>query len=324
MYGMGLDIGYSQIKMAIGDLKKGEPHTLVRTAVAGPASAVSDRFAGSDNPLGLSVLVDNVPWVACGEASALQGVDRELHADYTTTHSYKALFHAALLLSGRDTIDTLVTGLPVSHYRDPAMRQRVEQAMTGVHLVTTHRMIAVDKTVVLPQPAGAYLDLYNRIDDTTLMDEGRVIVLDVGYYSADWAVFEHGQFHNVTSGSSLRAMSKLLEVANRRITKDHDGGPGIDNLEAALREGRDTVLVFGARVALSPYLTAAAEEVARTIGTAMRTAMRTESDNVDLVLLCGGGARFYQAATQEAFPRSRVEIAQDFVLANARGFWSYA
>ena len=43
---------------------------------------------------------------------------RELHADYPVSDAYRALFHGALLLSEQDTVDRLITGLPISQYLD--------------------------------------------------------------------------------------------------------------------------------------------------------------------------------------------------------------
>ena len=328
VYGIGLDIGYAQLKLAVGDVRNGAPQTLVRPAVAGPESLLSDRFINGQAPTGVKVLVNGAPWVACGETGLLQGATREMHADYTASDNYKALFYAALQLTGCEVIDVVITGLPVSHFQVPAQRQRLERFMTQDHLVAPGQRVKVMRILVLLQPAGAYLDLYARSTgaDTALLDEGRVVVLDVGFFSADWAIFERGQFHNLVSGSSLKAMSRLLDLANQHISRDYDdgGGPGVDNLEDALRYGRETVLVFGERVAIAPYLESAAREIAPQIATNIRAAMRDQSDNVDLVLLVGGGAPLYRAAIQAAFPRSRFEMPDEGVIANARGFWSYA
>lgn len=322
IYAVGLDIGYSQIKMAVGDIDHEEPQTLVRPAVAGPVALLSNRFLHDDAPGGISVLVQGAPWIACGERGLLQGATRELHADYTVTDNYRALFYAALHLTGRSVIDAVVTGLPVSHYQNPAHRKRLEEFMTQDHLVAPGHRVKVLRTQVLPQPVGAYLELYGRRTDLTdILNEGRIVVLDIGYFSADWAILERGQFHNLVSGSSQKAMSRLLDTAHQHISRDHDGGPGMDALEDALRHGRDTVLVFGERVTIGPYLQSAAREIAPEIGTRVRAAMRDQSDNIDLILLVGGGAGLYRPAVQEAFPRSRLEVPDDGVIANARGFW---
>ena len=326
IYGVGLDIGYSQIKMAVGDTDHDEPQTMVRPAMAGPAALLSSRFLHDDAPGGIEVLVQGAPWIACGDSSLLQGATRELHADYTATDNYRALFYAALRLTGRSVIDAVVTGLPVSHYQIPAYRKRLEEFMAQDHLIAPSHRVKVLRTQVLPQPAGAYIDFYTQREDLTdLLNEGRVVVIDIGYFSADWAIFERRQFHNLVSGSSQKAMSRLLDTAHQHIARDHDGGgPGVDALEDALRNGRDTVLVFGERVVIAPYLASAAHEVAPQIATHVRAALRDQSDNIDLVLLVGGGARLYQKAVQEAFPRSRLEVPDDGVIANARGFWFHA
>jgi hypothetical protein len=45
---------------------------------------------------------------------------------------------------------------------------------------------------------------------------------------------------------------------------------------------------------------------------------------VDLVLLTGGGAATYAEATRATYPRARVVVADEPVLANVRGFWLQA
>lgn len=43
--------------------------------------------------------------------------------------------------------------------------------------------------------------------------------------------------------------------------------------------------------------------------------------DADVVLLAGGGAEAYKAAAKELFPKSRIVMTGDPLIANAKGFW---
>jgi len=125
------------------------------------------------------------------------------------------------------------------------------------------------------------------------------------YYSFDWAVVVAGELRRGASGTSLEAMSVLLERAAGRIAEQHGGRPQPFTLEAALRRGREQILVLGKRVPLQAVLERAAVQIG---GVALVTG--------------GGGALFGRQAT-ELFPGAEVRLARDPVGANARGFFRY-
>src|SRR5574340_407043 len=105
---VGLDIGYSNLKVAFGEEGK-EPELVSRPAGAAPSEHIGQRImaVGADEPL--RVLVDGKEYVAGCSHDRLENWARELHKDYTATDSYRALFNAGLLLSGMTEIDRLVT-----------------------------------------------------------------------------------------------------------------------------------------------------------------------------------------------------------------------
>ena len=260
------------------------------------------------------------------EPERLQGWDRELHADYPATDAYRALFYAALLCSEREVIDVLVTGLPVRQFGDKAMVDALSERLTGEHKITPKRSVVVKKVVVVPQPAGCYLDICSGADDETreIVTEGRTVVIDPGFFSVDWVVLSAGEIRMHSSGTSLKAMSMLLADADQRIQADHGAAPGVATIERAIRAGRQNVLVLGQRVELAPYLGAAACATAKAALVPMRESMREDSGAIDTVLLAGGGAESYKEAAVELFPKSRIVMSEVPVMANARGFWHAA
>jgi plasmid segregation protein ParM len=132
-----------------------------------------------------------------------------------------------------------------------------------------------------------------------------------------------GELRRGASGTSLEAMSVLLERAAGRVAEQHGGRPQPLALEAALRQGREHVLVLGQRVPLKPPLENAAQEVGSVALEALRQSLRREVTNIDLVVVTGGGGALYGSQAADLFPGAEVRLARDPLGANARGFFHY-
>ena len=164
-----------------------------------------------------------------------------------------------MLRAETESIDVVVTGLPVSQFHEPQRKSDLVQRLKGAHQVTPKRSITVHDVKVLPQPAGAYMDLVQTGGDLGLIEEGRVVVIDPGFFSVDWVALEAGEIRYSSSGTSLQAMSVLLETIDKLISEDHGAKVGMDRLEKAMRTGDLQVLLFGEKVDISPYLNAASQ-----------------------------------------------------------------
>ncbi len=99
MFVLGVGIGYSNLKMAFGE--SGSTRTThVLPAGAGPIEYMPERISGGDDDNCLYVSVDDERWAAGVSAGRLQTWERELlHPDYPTTKTYKAIYHAVLLMT---------------------------------------------------------------------------------------------------------------------------------------------------------------------------------------------------------------------------------
>ena len=113
---VGLDIGYSNLKLAYGNSENGM-QTAIRPAGAAPADRFGSRIDGKEQDDFLHVLVGDEPFIAGVSSDRAEMWERSLHSEYARTPSYTALFHAGLLLSGMTEVDVLVTGLPVQWTR---------------------------------------------------------------------------------------------------------------------------------------------------------------------------------------------------------------
>ena len=321
---VGIDIGYSGLKLAYG-AAEGKMKTVLRPAGAAPADRFGSRFDGRSQDEFLHVMVEGAPFIAGVSTDRAEMWERSLHADYAKTDSYKALFHAGLLLSEMKEIDLLVTGLPVSQFQDESRRAELEKRFSGEHQITPKRSVNVKKVKVVAQPIGGLLDYINQAegqqDAVEITDEHRVLVVDPGFYSLDWVLVSNGQLQRQSSGTSIKASSVLLEQAGILIAQDYGSKPSVEAIENALRGGKDTILLAGDRVELRPYLQKASDSLAAVTATSIQKSLRVESMSPDVVVLVGGGASLFHDSIQAAFPRLKVVTPNEPVLANARGFW---
>ena len=152
MFAIGLDIGYSNLKLAFGKVSDNglaKPAvTRVLPAGAGRLSDLPLRMGKADGDTdALVVNVNGEKWAAGVDQARLETSVRELHADYPASDAYRALFHAALLMGEHETVDQLITGLPVSQFLDKDLRARLSDRLTGEHQVTAGRTITVKNTL---------------------------------------------------------------------------------------------------------------------------------------------------------------------------------
>lgn len=319
---LGMDIGYSNLNLVMG-FRGEEVLTKILPVGAAPMSFMPRTVTGGYGKGFIQVLIDGEQWVAGVEPERLQGWERELHASYPETKQYKALFYAALALANMPVINTLVTGLPVSQFVIPEHKKFIENLLMGKHKISEKTEVEVKNVIVVPQPGGAYMDMSNAADPELqrLIDEGKTIVIDPGFYSVDWVALEEGEVRFDYSGTSLKAMSVLLERTAALIREEYAGDLNVEKLEKAIRTGKSEIPLYGQMVDYRPYLAQAMDEVPKEALTTLKKTMRSDGLDADVILLAGGGAESYRDAAIEIFPRSRVVVSSEPVMANARGFW---
>lgn len=322
-YVLGLDIGYSNLKLAMG-VKDDSLKTMIKPVGAAPMSLMPQNIGGGHDSGIVQVMIDGEQWGACVEPGRIQGWERELHAEYPSTNQYKALFYAALALCEREVIDVLVTGLPVDQFQNEAQRNRLKEQLIGDHQIAKSTTITVKKVIVVPQPAGAYMDITSSNlgeEVTALIDEGRTVVIDPGFFSVDWVTLMAGEMRDNSSGTSLKAMSVLISEAARLIKAEYGGNLGIEKIENAIVKGREQIPLYGKMVAIKPFVDEAIKQVPVLALTAMKKGMREEGLDADIILLAGGGADFYRKAAVDIFPQAKILVSKNPELANARGYW---
>ena len=324
---VGLDIGYSGVKIAYGSGKN--PAVLNLHVGAAPLDRAAQSLDGGRSlGEGHEVMLDGVAWVAGADPRTIEGFVRCMDASYPTTPEYMALYYAALSAVGATRISTLVTGLPVRQFQIAAERDALRDRLVGRHYIREGLTVEVESVLVVPQPAGAFmahtlsegLEAHERLrpDDTCL-------IVDPGHYSLDWIAYMGG-FQNKSSGSTCQAGQVIIERAAQLLSSQHKVKVSEAKLERAVITRQRTLQVGNVEMNFWPALEAEAADIVEKSMTQVRGSIRAVSDRqgVDLVVLTGGGAGLFEAAIRNAFPDSRVAVVKDSVLANARGFFQIA
>jgi plasmid segregation protein ParM len=329
-YVMGYDVGYSNAKGVAGYVGKDQGFArakkFVRPVGAAPVNDCIDAENNVDDRR-VPVSVDGEDWYAFIEPAMIMRDKRELNYDYVSTKQYKASFLAGLMMAESNVIDVLVTGLPVSEAIKEDKVKELIAMMEGEHQVAPKRTVTVKKVVVRPQPAAAFVRMvYDHSADkrmSRIIREGQTVVVDPGFFSVDWVTLKAGGIIKESSGTSIRAMYRVIDAAAEAISREYGAGGAVKTaLERAMRDGDPELLANGEFVEYGPYLEAAAQKISRYALAQMKSDMALQDNVADILVLAGGGAKLYEDAARELFPECRHVVTFDnSVTAIAEGYF---
>ncbi|NHA14629.1 ParM/StbA family protein [Thioalkalivibrio sp. XN279] len=320
MFILGIDIGYSNLKLAHGQATAPEPY--IWTCPSGAAPVEDSVLSSGRSQRGHHVLVNGRIWVVGHSQHGLVTTSqRSLNNDYTETDAYRALFHLALLRTGADHVDRVVTGLPVSECLEHGRIQNLEEMLAGTHEVAEGMRISVGEVKVVPQPGGSLILASRRRELSQFIETGFVSVIDPGFFSTDWLTLDGGRIVESLSGTNMRAVSVVLQRAAELIRQSEGSRPPLEMLEDAVRNEKPTILVAGHHFDYRPLLATAAQEVGVASMSEITQNLRVETRRLDMVIVTGGGAAIYRQILETVLPKTRIEVLDNPVMANATGFW---
>lgn len=325
---VGLDIGYSSVKVAYGTETIPE---LMRLPIgAAPIEQCVQTLEGTpDLGLGRMVYIDNKPWAAGVKTEKLQGFFPVMDKDYPWSMEYRALFYAALDMLDQPVIDELVTGLPVSQFQDIDSRKRLEHLMSGRHYIRPDHVVEVKRVRVVPQPVGAFgsytLDSARGVVRPKIDKSRPVLVVDAGHYSLDWVLYSDGWAMS-RSNSTSNAGDVVLDDAAKALTTSLGKRVTKDMVRRTVLSGAKPLMVGSQEVDVWPTIYDVADKVVRGNMNAMRGSVRGQADteSINLILVAGGGAAMFIEALTRAFSDSTVVAVPDSIHANARGFFLFS
>ncbi len=319
---LGLDIGYSNLKLSYGQI--GDTVTRVSLpAGAGPRGTRSVSLTGPQAEA-VEVQVNGESWEACIPQAEVRSQGRELADDYANSPQYTALLHAALRIQGEPVVDHVVTGLPVNLWKDKTQRQRLATRLLGSHDVAPGKTVTIKNAEIIPQPLGSYfaaLAEFSELGDA--LTNTTTLVLDPGFFSFDYALIDRGNLELSACGSNTFAVSSLLEVMQAEIQRAGGGIVHISDLEELMRSGADSLYLGLKKTSMLPFRDAAIEAIAGKAVKDVRNKLRSIDRSVGAIILTGGGASLWKSVVAEAFPGAEVLALSDSVNANSFGFLKY-
>ena len=317
-----VDIGYGNTKYVVPS-DSGELRCELFPSVAVLDNTVrnhTDDFSARQN---ITLVTVNGAQYKVGPDAVLSvsphDTGRVLTNEYSTTDRYMALYLGALSNIGRKTIDLLVTGLPVQHYRSKSMREHLEGRLSEEHHYPNGDRITVKKAKVVSQPLGGFAHYALSGKNYTELKDSFSIVCDVGFFTVDWICVKGFQIIDERSGSVAMGVSQLLNALAQEIAVDCGEPFGdINRLDDSMRNGYKFSR-YGMEYSykhllpkVMPKLDHACEALAASVGT---------MDDIGSVILVGGGAKYYVNSIRRVCKKNAIVTADDALYANVRGFY---
>ena len=242
---------------------------------------------------------------------------RNMDNDFVRSPEYLALARGAMHYMRVPRIDLLVVGLPVSTFA--LQKAMLEKRLTGMHDLGGGRKVRVKRVRVLAQPHGALMHFaLGDAQQFAQLKAQRHLIVDPGARTFDWLVGQGLKTVEKRSGSVNRGMHDVLREFADSISKVHRTVfTDYERIDRALRDGSRPV-VFQKEYDLARHLPAARRIVQGAV-TEMKRVVQDGND-IDNILLSGGGAFFCKSVIEEAFPRHKVKELQDGLYANVIGF----
>ena len=228
-------------------------------------------------------------------------------------------------------VDVLVLGLPVSRFANT--RNRLAEIGAKLRRIPVpHSMressqkeyvdVKPGRVIVLPQPYGGLNLASEEEKNYDLFDDDVVsLVIDPGYNTFDWFVAQAMNAQMDLCGSFQGGVSQILKKVSAAISNEHGvESPNFGDVEHCLVVG--SMNLGHKRIDMTAYRALANREARATVAEFLQRFDPTKN-RVAKIYVCGGGANFYAEALRERLGAYKIEVMDDYVMANARGFWLY-
>ena len=221
------------------------------------------------------------------------------------------------------TIDYLMLGLPMTtleHYE-----AKLSERFLGEHIINQKGdRVLVKHCAVYPQPLGGYATYLQR--PLPRHTEAPIaLIVDAGYNTVDWIACEGLKPNRSQSGAVECGMSGYLRKVAKSIVKSKGLSSGQESsivrlLDQAMISG-GKFLLTGKPFDIEPHLKAgqpvleqAAQAVRNNVGAGL---------GIDLIIVSGGGAKFYAPFVSEKFPNHVLVSLPSSSMANVNGFQQF-
>ena len=333
---LAVDIGYGNTK-AVWNRKKtqGNPDTWTELCFRSVTPSVVIDVGTALSALDRVIVNVGTDSYYVGPKATFEGGNRALHHDYINTPEHEALLSGAWSYMLKEqgqiakSVDVLVLGLPVSGFQ--TNRRRLQELGSKVHRVPVpqelrqrygkdYEDVVAKKVLVLPQPMGSLRLASEHEREYDLFDDGVVsMVVDVGYNTLDWFVADAMAPQFESCGSFAGGFSQVLKAVSRQIGFDH--GVGSQNFGLVERGLESGEMNFGFKKIQMQQYQVLARKVADSAISDLLQQFDPHRAGVARIYLTGGGAAAYKDALQARLPDHSIEMMENGVMANSRGYY---
>lgn len=271
-------------------------------------------------------------------ARRLNSVERYTSPDYLNLFKVCLLHGFAAYRGQGDYLAPIgVLSVPVSVYNDRLIIERLRNLLVGKHELVDHDgcTLRIDlqprRLLILPESYGALLHAtYEPLTMTKRPEadtSGTTLVVDIGYESTDFALFEGLSFQRDRAESVMRAGMGVLARAVQEQVERSVRVVDLSRIDRALREVAGKVSGSpktiepspGVFIEIGPLYDIEIDHLADRI--AQETLTRFP-EAISRILLAGGGAYHLGRALREKLAPLTVELAPNLDLANVYGGFS--
>ncbi|AOZ11128.1 ParM/StbA family protein [Cupriavidus malaysiensis] len=318
---IGIDIGRSSTKLVAAWDHDGsiQRKNLIFPSAVSPAIEITDATTAQHARSDIVAVGERTFFI--GKTALLQGKDEMtggLRDDWAARPEHMALFLGSLhklRLGGVPRVDTaiLVLGLPAKHYA--SQHKQLAKQLSAQAPGCTVRL--------RPQPLGPLMRALflddGRENPEIDPDNERWAVIEIGQYTTDFALLEHGQVIETASdsgpGMRLAAEQLIRELQNHR-------GISIDLPEATEILEKKVVRHFGESINVEPLVLEAVRPLANVVAQKAEQLFGQSVRKLNGILVAGGGASLIQPHLAAQWRHAR--LVEDPRFAVAEGFCRFA
>jgi plasmid segregation protein ParM len=337
-----VDVGYFNTKYSLGRKTAGDRLDIgvgmFPSLAPRLASNVMMHSPGTLTADGCVITIGGVRYFV-GVGAVFNSTGMESHPvlpDYSVSDKYLALLRGALncMLAAEGNpshmvIGQLVLGLPLNNFHQ--YEEALQQRAFGTHVLSEKtdtapgRRVSVENVTVMVQPQGALIDDFamqrSKNGDLDQRNDGWVLVMDPGGGTLDWFLTKGRQADWQRSGAYPKAMLACATAVCDRINPSWKSQFEIvERVDHAIRSQADTFRVGVETYQMSEFR----QSIDFVLDDSIRNMLEVvgATDNLDRILLTGGGATVYHSHINQHYPQlaKLIHMDDDPVFANVRGF----
>ena len=311
---ISIDVGYSQVKAVAENGNKALFPSV-------KASITSDPTAGMFKNMGHQVTIRT--FSGTQENLVGEGALRSVTATTTLSRIKSEEIHdlfilTAAYLCGASGFTDIAVGLPLAYYRfqKQELKERLQKINAHVSVDNgSEKYISISSVHVFPQGVGVLLS-----SGLTLAQAGKIAVIDIGYYTTDYLLFELIDGSPIPILELCGSLDIGIHLASRGIASAYQEKTGSLAPKFLLNDLTAGEVVFfnGKPLDLIMELNQVLKRNADQITQEVLSAWGKQADNISQTILAGGGALLLKRYL--SFPN--IYLPADPVFANTEGFLS--